>query len=89
VPPRSSPQRNNRSTGINGVTRYFKVDRRKRGNPRYLVIAVSWADRTGRRRVKAFSVGREGTYSSSDEQRALQAAVRFRRTYERLRKGKA
>lgn len=67
---RSRPQRNNRSTGIAGITRYVNVDRRKSPPAKYVRYGVFYGSH-GEKRVKHFEVGRVGTFTAEDEQRAL------------------
>jgi hypothetical protein len=83
------PQRNNRSTGVAGVSSYFHVDTRKKGQPKYLRFAVCYKDASGKRRIKHFEVGRFRKYSARDRERAFKAACAFRKSYIRqaLRSG--
>lgn len=74
---------NNQSTGIAGISRYKKYDRRK--DCYYDVYSVSWSeiiDGQKKRRVTAFNIGRLDQITPEKENEMLEKAVRFRRQWE-------
>jgi hypothetical protein len=74
---------NNRSTGVVGVSRYQKYDRRK--NCHYTVYSVSWCEWVNgrkKRRVTAFNAGRSDEISAQQERAVLDRAIAFRQRWE-------
>lgn len=76
--PRLTPQANNASSPVGGVSRGIKHDRRRGVDA--LVYQVYWHDGT-RPRNKTFWVGRVDRATAEDEAQAARAAEGFRRAY--------
>ena len=77
--PSLNPQRNNRSTGVRGISRDIHHNRRR--DTRTLRFQVVWIDDHGRTRSKSFTVGRIEHATDADERHAYAAALAFRRAF--------
>lgn len=73
------PQSN---TGVRGVSRTVKFDKRR--GITYVSYSVHYKDDGGYPNNKTFFVGDVDAISDKDEQKALRAAKRFRRDYEKV-----
>jgi hypothetical protein len=78
---RTAPLKNNRSTGILGISKSIQTDYRK--GFKYLVYGVNWVDSAGKRHSKQFRAGNVETYSKKMDERAFASAKKFRSDYER------
>lgn len=76
------PQSNKRSVNRPGITRYITKDKRRIGNPSYLVYGVNYTDKNGQSKVKSFQVGKLDTFNHSDELHAAMTAEAFRSEWE-------
>lgn len=79
---RRTAQKNKRSYGRVGITRYIGVDRRKVGSPGYLRFAVNWVDGTGKPMVTSFQVGKVGSFTWEVELHGACTAEAFRTQWE-------
>lgn len=79
---RRQPLPHKRSWNRVGITRYFRGDLRKQGNPKYLTFGVNWVGSDGKKRTKSFQVGRLGEFTWQDEVRAANTAEAFRSEFE-------
>lgn len=70
---------NKTSTGITGVSRIIKYDKRK--DKSYLCYTVFWI-KDGKPRNKTFQVGNVKTVTADQEFHAFRTAVLFRKSYE-------
>ncbi|WP_022946977.1 hypothetical protein [Methylohalobius crimeensis] len=70
---------NKLSTGVTGVSRTIKYDKRK--DKSYLCYTVFWI-RDGKPRNKTFQVGNIKTVTADQELHAFRTAVMFRKAYE-------
>lgn len=82
---RCSPQKNKRSYGRVGISRYIGIDRRRGGSPGYLRFAVNWLDVSAKSRIKTFQAGKVGSISWEDELHAACTAEAFRTHWEYCR----
>lgn len=73
------PPKNKKSTGLTGVSRTIKFDRRK--DKRYLCYTVFWV-LNGKSKNKTFQVGNVDTITPDDEIHAFRTARIFRCCYE-------
>lgn len=73
------PPKNKTSTGLTGVSRTIKYDRRK--DKSYLCYTVFWVS-NGKSKNKTFQVGNVKTITSDDEVHAFRTARIFRCCYE-------
>lgn len=80
---RSKPQVNNTTKKL-GVSKSWKTDRRREGNPRTLRFQVRYIDEMGKVCVKGFDVGREGDFTEKRENEVFKKACKFRDEYEVL-----
>ncbi len=71
--------RNKVSTGVTGVSRTIKYDKRK--DKSYLCYTVFWI-KDGTPRNKTFQVGNVDTITADEELHAYRTAVLFRKSYE-------
>ena len=71
--------RNKISTGVTGVSRTIKYDRRK--DKHYLCYSVFWVHE-GKARNKTFQVGNVDSVTADTELHAFRTAVIFRKSYE-------
>jgi len=76
----TSPLKNNKSTGVVGISRTIQTDYRK--SLSYLIFQVNWTDETGKKHTKGFRVGNIETYDKKLEEKAFKAAKAFRKDYE-------
>ena len=88
-PPRRSeggylkrPQSNKKSVNRSGITRYITKDKRKIGNPSYLVYGVNYTDSVGKPKIKSFQVGKLDSFNHGDEIHAAMTAEAFRSEWE-------
>ncbi len=73
------PPKNKTTTGLTGVSRTIKFDRRK--DKRYLCYTVFWVC-NGKSKNKTFQVGNVETITADDELHAFRTARLFRSCYE-------
>jgi hypothetical protein len=73
------PPKNKTSTGLTGVSKTIKYDRRK--NKSYLCYTVFWISR-GKSKNKTFQVGNVNIITADDELHAFRTARIFRCCYE-------
>lgn len=69
------------NTGIRGISRTTKFDKRR--GITYVSYSVHYKDENGYPSNKTFFVGDVAMISDKEEQKALRAAKRFRKEYER------
>jgi hypothetical protein len=79
---RTSPMAHKYTFGRVGITKYPKKDRRRTGQPAYLVYGVNWVDEDGAPRVKQFQVGRIGNFDWDQELHTALTAEAFRTEWE-------
>lgn len=70
----------NASTGVLGVCRLYKFDKRRGTTSLY--FSVNWKDFEGKFRIKCFWVGNVSNIDPSIEQSANDAAISFRKDWE-------
>lgn len=73
-------RRNNTSTGIVGVCRRLRPDRRR--GVTELIYTVCWYDENRKKRDKVFTVGRVSNVTPEQDFHAFRTAVLFRKLYE-------
>lgn len=76
-------QKNNLSTGVQGISKRIHTDKRRAIERQYLVYSVNWNDSTGKRRNKTFQVGNIEDYEAQIEELAFKKAKEFRKEYEK------
>ncbi len=79
---RRAPQANKLSVKRAGITRYIHEDRRRAGNPKYVIFGVNYLGEQRQPRVKSFQAGRLDTISWAQEMHAALTAEAFRAEWE-------